>query len=865
MRTSGNIMMADRLSVLQKFVLLFWLFLRYSVQSTNIDPPEVFAIVAREEDSNVQTDGALLVYSNEVQRVLLVGKDFHPDGQISFTSKAGDVGSSCDSLSRTESFKLKNLHGNGTYAEVVINFADTGKTYYLCTLSQFVKGDGTIEPSWVHAGAEEHLSIVTRARVVKGTLLPIWLQACFIAFLLTLSGLFSGLNLGLMALDKTELKIIEKCGSKNEKKYAKTISPVRKRGNFLLCTLLLGNVLVNNSLTILLDDLSNGLFAVIGATLGIVIFGEIVPQAICSRHGLAVGARTIWITRIFMILTFPLSFPISLLLDKILGEEIGNVYNREKLRELVTVTKDFNDLKNEEVNIIAGALDLSNKCVTEVMTKIEDVYMLDNNAILDFETVSEIMKRGYTRIPVYENDKNNIVALLNIKDLALIDPDDRTPMKTVIKFYQHPLVFAFDDEKLDVMLQRFRQGHSHMAIVRCVNNEGEGDPFYETLGVVTLEDVIEEIIQSEIVDETDEITDNRKKAPRKLARQDFREFNQPDDLHTQWISPQLALATFQFLSTSVDLFHEELISETVLKRLIKQNIVEQVIHKEDTMGIYLFRENVPCDYFVLILQGHVEVTVGKDKMSFSSGPFSFYGVKALQLTDTVLSHNQGTTGSDSLYVKSEPYIPDFTVRADSDLLFLRIRRAFYIAARRSTLMGRSVKVKENDDEAFNKEWKKARFLTNLSGNCDPNSPYEPREHVALQQDMRRTSSLTVPFTDIHNVKESKDSSNWSVPENQSNGITLENLKDVASSPKRERSETDPPIPSKDESEKLLMSESRLRSGTAGSGDSLGWESKQGDMGDQHENMGDHEEIMGEQVPLIEGKKENTTEEKNEVS
>ena len=103
-------------------------------------------------------------------------------------------------------------------------------------------------------------------------------QGCFIMLLLVLSGLFSGLNLGLMALDKTELKIVSNTGSALERRYARAIEPVRSHGNFLLCTLLLGNVLVNSSLTILLDELSTGLIAVIGSTIGIVIFGEIIPQ-----------------------------------------------------------------------------------------------------------------------------------------------------------------------------------------------------------------------------------------------------------------------------------------------------------------------------------------------------------------------------------------------------------------------------------------------------------------------------------------------------------------------------------------------------------------------------------------------------------
>lgn len=81
-----------------------------------------------------------------------------------------------------------------------------------------------------------------------------------------------------MALDRTELKIYMNTGSEKEKGYARAIIPVRNHGNYLLCTLLLGNVLVNSTLTILLDELTSGLVAVIGSTVGIVILGEIVPQ-----------------------------------------------------------------------------------------------------------------------------------------------------------------------------------------------------------------------------------------------------------------------------------------------------------------------------------------------------------------------------------------------------------------------------------------------------------------------------------------------------------------------------------------------------------------------------------------------------------
>lgn len=124
-----------------------------------------------------------------------------------------------------------------------------------------------------------------------------------------------------MSLTPHDLAVIQEAGTPKDKKYAKRIYPVRKRGNFLLCTILLGNVLVNSTTTILLDTLISGILAVAGATFAIVIFGEIIPQAICSRHGLKIGSKTILLTRIFMIITAPIAFPISKVLDLILGKK----------------------------------------------------------------------------------------------------------------------------------------------------------------------------------------------------------------------------------------------------------------------------------------------------------------------------------------------------------------------------------------------------------------------------------------------------------------------------------------------------------------------------------------------------------------
>lgn len=300
-----------------------------------------------------------------------------------------------------------------------------------------------------------------RIRVVeeKKSLLPLWLQVILICCLLVLSGMFSGLNLGLMALDPMELRIVQNCGTDKEKKWARKIEPIRREGNYLLCSLLLGNVLVNTTLTILLDDLiGSGIGAVVASTIGIVIFGEIVPQALCSRHGLAVGANTIVLTKFFMLVTFPLSYPISKLLDCVLGQEIGTVYNREKLVEMLKVTEPYNDLVKEELNMIQGALELRTKTVEDVMTPLSNCFMIHSDAVLDFNTMSEIMESGYTRIPVYEEERTNIVDILFVKDLAFVDPDDCTTLKTITKFYNHPVHFVFHDTKLDSMLEEFKKG-----------------------------------------------------------------------------------------------------------------------------------------------------------------------------------------------------------------------------------------------------------------------------------------------------------------------------------------------------------------------------------------------------------------------
>jgi metal transporter CNNM len=99
------------------------------------------------------------------------------------------------------------------------------------------------------------------------------------------------------------------------------IAPVRENGNLLLCTLLLGNVGVNSLLSIIMADMTSGLMGFLTSTIVIVIFGEIIPQASCSRYALRIGSMAVPIVRVIMVLLYPFAKPIASALDWALDEE----------------------------------------------------------------------------------------------------------------------------------------------------------------------------------------------------------------------------------------------------------------------------------------------------------------------------------------------------------------------------------------------------------------------------------------------------------------------------------------------------------------------------------------------------------------
>ena len=146
------------------------------------------------------------------------------------------------------------------------------------------------------------------------------------------------MTLGIMGLDKVGLQILATAGdSEKERRYAKVLIPVREKGNWLLCTLLIANTIANTFLPILIASFAGGIYGFIGSTILILVLAEIAPQAICSRYGLVLAARMIYVIYFFMAVLAPVAWPLSWVLDKILGREVGTIYSRAELKHLITI------------------------------------------------------------------------------------------------------------------------------------------------------------------------------------------------------------------------------------------------------------------------------------------------------------------------------------------------------------------------------------------------------------------------------------------------------------------------------------------------------------------------------------------------
>ncbi|XP_043712746.1 DUF21 domain-containing protein At2g14520-like isoform X2 [Telopea speciosissima] len=409
-----------------------------------------------------------------------------------------------------------------------------------------------------------------------------FIHIAVIFFLVMFAGLMSGLTLGLMSMSIVDLEVLAKSGTPKDRKHAAKILPVVRKQHLLLCTLLICNAASMEALPIFLDGLISAWGAILISVTLILLFGEIIPQSVCSRHGLAIGATVAPFVRVLVWICYPVAYPISKLLDYLLGEGHVALFRRAELKTLVDMHGNEagkgGELTHDETTIIAGALELTTKTARDAMTPIAETFAIDINAKLDRDLMKLILEKGHSRVPVFYEQPVNIIGLILVKNLLTIHPADEVPVKnvTIRKIPKVPENLPLYD-----ILNEFQKGHSHMAVVmwhrdnmveqptsKSPNNnpevrvdiDGEKHPLEkkmskrqlqkwksfpasgnnsytprskkwtrdinadvlqiddnplpklneeeEAVGIITMEDVIEELLQEEIFDETDHHDDD---------------------------------------------------------------------------------------------------------------------------------------------------------------------------------------------------------------------------------------------------------------------------------------------------------------------------------------------------------------------
>ena len=309
--------------------------------------------------------------------------------------------------------------------------------------------------------------------------------------------MISGSEVALFSLSKSQLK------NEYNSSYIEIIKKLLLNPNKLLATILVANNFINIAIVILFTQIGNVLFKgitssfwqftleVVVATFLILLFGEILPKIYASRNNLAFSRLVIYPLLFLDFLLTPISLPMQKLSNFIknkLSFKKENI-NLNQISSALDLTSPGETTKQEH-KILKGILSFGNTETKEVMRPRLDIHAYSNLLNYD-EVLKNIIENNFSRIPVYKDDLDNIIGILYVKDLLpFLDKKDFDWLSTLRK----PL-FIPENKKLDDLMQEFQEKKIHLAIVV--------DEFGGTSGVISLEDVIEEIV-GDISDEFDD-------------------------------------------------------------------------------------------------------------------------------------------------------------------------------------------------------------------------------------------------------------------------------------------------------------------------------------------------------------------------
>ena len=318
-----------------------------------------------------------------------------------------------------------------------------------------------------------------------------------LVILLIFSGFISGSEVALFSLSKSDIE------SKSDLKSFKIITNLLEKPNKLLATILIANNLINIAIVILFTKIGEVLFNAIGspliqffveivvATFLILLFGEILPKIYASRNNINFSRIIAYPLRILDIIFSPISLPMQKFSNYIknkLAIQNSNI-SIDQISHALDLTRPEDTTKQEQ-KILKGIVNFGNIETKEIMHPRIDIFALDGK-LKSEEVLKSITTTNYSRIPIFDENLDRIIGILHIKDLLPFLDKKEFQWKELLR---EPL-FIPENKKLDDLMLEFQEKKVHLAIVV--------DEYGGTSGLVSLEDVIEEIV-GDISDEFDD-------------------------------------------------------------------------------------------------------------------------------------------------------------------------------------------------------------------------------------------------------------------------------------------------------------------------------------------------------------------------
>ena len=331
--------------------------------------------------------------------------------------------------------------------------------------------------------------------------------------LLILSALFSGSEVALFSLNRKKIeKYFEK--SSYRLSYLKSLLDAPRR---LLVTILIGNTVVNVAASIIAVSLALEFAAwkgiqiniiltvqIILLTIVVLIFGELIPKVYASKNPLKFSSVVIfpvyWISAIIFPLSELITELIKIISSKIKFDKSRSVITEEELSSLGEIAQQKVKIEEEEQEIIASFVEFKTVVISEIMTPRVDIISVPNTISYD-ELISIITKSGHSRIPVFGESLDEILGFVYAKDLLPFINDEEKRKEFSIVNLIRPALFVPEAKRINILLSEFQEKKMHIAIVV--------DEYGGTSGLVTLEDIIEEVV-GEIWDEFDQQEQNIK-------------------------------------------------------------------------------------------------------------------------------------------------------------------------------------------------------------------------------------------------------------------------------------------------------------------------------------------------------------------